>query len=329
MPPADPVLIALDWGTTSLRASLMGAAGQVLARREGGPGITALPRPGPEGFAAVFQAECGAWLARWPGLPVVAGGMVGSAQGWREAPYVECPADLGSLARAAVAVAAPGAQLLIAPGVLRPGDGADGMPDVMRGEEIQLAGALAIQPALRGAALCVLPGTHSKWVTLEDGRITGFATHMTGELFAVLRRHSLLGRLMPEAPPPPDLAAAGFARGLRLARASRPGELPHQLFAARSLGLTGGLPPEALADFLSGLLIGHELLAGLAEGLPPGRPLALIGEAALCRRYATALAEFGAPAPLLPGDTAAAGLFGFAVAAGLVAPAAPAQETAP
>ncbi|WBV42570.1 2-dehydro-3-deoxygalactonokinase [Pseudoroseomonas cervicalis] len=329
MPHADPVLIALDWGSSSLRAFLMGAAGEVLAQREGGPGITALPQPGAEGFAAAFTAECGAWLARWPGLPVVAGGMVGSAQGWREAPYVECPADLGSLARAAVAVAAPGARILIAPGVLSRAAGAEGVPDVMRGEEIQLAGALALRPALRGAARCILPGTHSKWVSLEAGRITGFATHMTGELFAVLRRHSLLGRLMPEAPAAPALAAAGFARGLRLARSGGPGALPHQLFAARSLGLTGEMPSEALADFLSGLLIGHELLAGLAEGVPPGVPLALIGEAGLCRRYAAALAAFGAPEPLLLGNTAPAGLFGFAAAAGLVAPATPAQEIAP
>lgn len=330
MPHADPVLIALDWGTSSLRAFLMGAGGAVLARREGGPGITALPRPGPEGFADIFAAECGAWLARWPGLPVVAGGMVGSAQGWREAPYVECPADLASLAQGAVAVEAPGARILIAPGVLLPAHG-QAAPDVMRGEEIQLAGALAGHPALRGAARFVMPGTHSKWVSLRDGRITGFATYMTGELFAVLRRHSLLGRLMPETAAPPDQAEAGFARGLRMARDSGPGDLPHQIFAARSLGLTGQLPPAALADFLSGLLIGHELVSGLARAAGEGETLALIGEAALCARYAAALRDFGAPPALLLGNTAPAGLFGFAAAAGLVPPApdAPPQEPAP
>ncbi|MCQ4162488.1 2-dehydro-3-deoxygalactonokinase [Roseomonas sp. GC11] len=320
---APPALIALDWGTSSFRAFLMDASGTVLAQAAGPEGILHLPRPGAEGFAEVLAARCGPWLARWPGLPVVAGGMVGSAQGWREAPYAPCPADPATLARAAVEATTPaGVRVLIAPGLLHAPPGAP--PDVMRGEEIQIAGALRAQPALAARARFILPGTHSKWVELEEGRITGFATYMTGELFAVLRHHSLLGRLMTEVAPGAEEAAAAFAQGLDLARASGPGDLPHQIFAARSLGLTGRMAPAALAEFLSGLLIGHEVVSGLArtEGTAP---LVLIGEAGLCRRYATALAAFGAPAPLPLGNTAPAGLFHFAVAAGLVA----AGETTP
>ncbi|MFC4166868.1 2-dehydro-3-deoxygalactonokinase [Teichococcus aestuarii] len=329
MPPTvDPVLIALDWGTSSFRAFLMGQGATVLDQRGSAEGITNLPRPGAEGFVDVFTAQCGAWLARWPGLPVVAGGMVGSAQGWREAPYAECPADLSGLARAAVEVAAPGARILIAPGVLSAP--AYGAPDVIRGEEIQVAGALQAHPALAARARFLMPGTHSKWVSLEAGRITGFATYMTGELFAVLCRHSLLGRLMPEGEQAaPEAAAEAFALGLRMARESGPGDLAHQLFATRTLGLTKRLPPAALADFLSGLLIGHEVVSGLAHtgAAEAGLPLALIGEGTLCRRYAAVLESLGAPPALLLGNTAPAGLFQFAIAAGLVRPA-PAANTA-
>lgn len=332
-PPVNPVLIALDWGTSSFRAFLMGPGATLLEQRSSAEGITNLPRPGAEGFAAVFAAQCGGWLARWPGLPVVAGGMVGSAQGWREAPYAECPADLRGLARAAVEVEAPGARILIAPGVLTTPAGA--APDVIRGEEIQVAGALLAHPELAARARFLMPGTHSKWVSLEEGRITGFATYMTGELFAVLCRHSLLGRLMPEGEAAaPEAAEEAFALGLHMARESGPGDLAHQIFATRTLGLTKLLPPAALADFLSGLLIGHEVVSGLARtgAAEAAVPLALIGEGALCRRYAAVLESLGTPPALLLGNTAPAGLFQFALAAGrIAAPLSfePAEEAAP
>lgn len=315
--PLAPTLIALDWGTSSLRGFLLDRAGGVLEQRGSPHGITSLPEPGIPGFEAAFAALCGPWRATYPELPIVAGGMVGSAQGWKEAAYAECPADARRLAAGSAEVrAADGARILIAPGLTCRDDG---MPDVMRGEEIQVAGALLAAPELATRSLLVLPGTHAKWVTVEAGRITGFATHMTGELFAVLRRHSILGRLMPEAPAEAAEAAAAFARGLAMARRSAAGELPHQLFAARTLGLLGDLPHAALADFLSGLLIGHEVLAGLRGLQDAAAPIVLIGEAALCARYAEALAQFGAGTVRSLGNTAPAGLFHFAVAAGLVA----------
>ncbi|WP_159993335.1 2-dehydro-3-deoxygalactonokinase [Roseomonas sp. 18066] len=315
-----PALIALDWGTSSLRGFLMDAGGAVLDSRASPHGITNLPAPGPEGFDLAFEALCGAWLQADPTLPAVAGGMVGSAQGWREAPYVACPADLQGLAAQAVSLTTrQGVELWIAPGVLA--DPPGGTPDVIRGEEIQIAGALAQQPGLAARGHFLMPGTHSKWVAVEGGRITRFSTYMTGELFAVLRQHSLLGRLMPAGEEGhPDEVAAAFARGLQLARDSRPGDLSRQIFAARSLGLTRQMAPAVLKDFLSGLLIGHELVSGLAEA---GRDtaLALIGDPALCDRYAAGLAALGAPAPLRLGNTAPSGLFHFARAAGLLATA--------
>jgi 2-dehydro-3-deoxygalactonokinase len=321
---AAPRLIALDWGTSSLRAFLLGDGARVLAQRQTDCGILRLPAPGGrEGFERAFADVAGAWLAQWPRLPVVAGGMVGSAQGWREAPYVRCPADVGALASQATRVAAaPNVELWIAPGVLF--DPADAPPDVMRGEEIQIAGALVERPAWNTRACFVLPGTHSKWVQVEDGRLLRFSTYMTGELYAVARGHSILGRLMPEADPSSSFDAArdaAFDAALDMARASRPGELTHQLFAVRTLGLTDQRPREVLADYLSGLLIGHELAAGLAESADAraaGAPIVLIGEAALCRRYARALQRFGAAPAAQLGNTAPLGLWAFAQAAGLL-----------
>jgi 2-dehydro-3-deoxygalactonokinase len=320
--PSDtPCLIALDWGTSSLRAFLMASGGEIIDQRSSPHGIQNLPEPGVPGFEHAFALVSSDWLARWPSLPVVAGGMVGSAQGWREAPYVTCPADTHVLASQAAAVETKGGvRVLLAPGVLY--DPVDAAPDVIRGEEIQIAGALSGRPEWAKRALVVLPGTHSKWVEVEDGRITRFFTYMTGELFAVLRKHSILGRLMPDAKPADAAAASeGFAAGIATARKSLPGDLVHQLFSTRTLGLTRRLPAEALADYLSGLLIGHELVSALARleaALGSEAPLLLIGDARLCERYETALAAFGVRPAEPIGNTAPRGLFEFAAAAGLI-----------
>ena len=197
----------------------------------------------------------------------------------------------------------------------------------MRGEEVQIAGALAARDL--ADAVVVLPGTHAKWARVCGGRITAFRTHVTGELYAVLRRHSLLGQLMPDESAPAaaeveadtDARATAFAHGLALARGAAPGELTHQLFAVRTLGLDGQLPAAALPELLSGLLIGHELVAALAwldcEG-HAGVPLLLVGEGALSRRYADALAAVGRPAAALLGNTAPQGLAQLARVSGLI-----------
>ncbi|BAI75732.1 2-dehydro-3-deoxygalactonokinase (plasmid) [Azospirillum sp. B510] len=328
--PSAPALIALDWGTSSLRGFLLDGSARILAERATAHGIQALPQPGAAGFEAALSGLCGDWLDAHPSLPVVAGGMVGSAQGWVEAPYVATPADTNILARQAVeAETATGRRLLIAPGVLH--DPAGGVPDVMRGEEIQIAGALAENTGWARNACIAMPGTHSKWVRIADGRIIGFSTFMTGELFAVLKSNSLLGRLMPAGvDATPEDEETAFAIGIRAAQTAGPGDLPHQMFATRTLGLTKRLPPEALAHYLSGLLIGHELRSGLAQlaAMPAGTPLLLIGDPTLCRRYGRGLAAFGITAAAQLGNTAPRGLFQFAAAAGLL-PSVPATPSSP
>lgn len=288
-------LLALDWGSTRLRAFLLGTGGAVLAARESGQGASTLS--GAPAFAQALQALAGDWRAAQPGLPVLACGMVGSQHGWREAPYVPCPADAEALAGRALRLD-DGPWIL--PGLMQEGV----RPDVMRGEETQIVGALALRPELAQEACLVLPGTHAKWARIAGGRVTGFATHMTGELYALLRRHSVLARLMPAE----DGAACttAFLAGIDAVREDG-GGLGHQLFAVRTLGLFGRLPPEQLPDYLSGLLIGHEIAHELAAGAP--RRLALVGEPLLCERYAQALGRFGVEAPLQLDNTAPAGLW--------------------
>ena len=303
----SPALIALDWGTSSLRAYLLGPDGAVLDSRSAPQGIMQVPGGD---FAAVFEAVTGEWRRRWPELRSIAAGMIGSAQGWVEAPYLPCPAGPEELAGGLVPV--PGGALLVVPGVARYGEA----PNVMRGEETQIAGALALDPALGEGSLLVMPGTHSKWVSIEQGRIARFDTYMTGELFAVLRGHSILGRFARDLPKPAEDAAAdaAFLRGVRAVREG--GHVAPLLFSARALVLTGGLRPELSLDYLSGLLIGEELLCGLRDRT---EGVVLIGDPALCRRYREALALLGVSEVREIGNAAIAGLWRIAVQAGLVA----------
>ncbi len=318
MPPA---LLALDWGTTGLRAFLMGG-GQVLQERQVAEGIQQLAGDDPARFERALARIAGDWLGQWPGLPVMACGMIGSAQGWREAPYAVTPADPHSLGTQCVQVGmgsqAGATTVHIVPGVIhRPVQGA---PDVMRGEETQVAGALLLDPRLAEQSLFVLPGTHSKWARVRDGRIVAFRTYMTGELYAVLRQHSLLGRLMrEEAAASEAQRQEAFAAGVRVAQEAADGGLLHQLFSARTLGVAGGWPHAVLGDYLSGLLLGAELAGARACGdLVAGVPLVLVGSPALCERYERALALLGRPADARLENTAPRGLWAVASALGLV-----------
>ena len=290
-----PRLVALDWGTSSLRAYLLGADGEVLDRRAEPSGILNVPD---RDFAAVHDAITSAWRSQHPGVPSIASGMIGSAQGWVEAPYAEVPADVETVARTLTVV--PGAGLRIVSGLAQRGPA----PDVMRGEETQLFGAMAEVPELAEEAVVVLPGTHSKWARVARGRIERFTTYMTGELFAVLSRHSILGRLS-DAMPDEGAPVAAFARGVHHARDAG-AALASLVFSARSAVLVGDLPAADSLAYLSGVLIGDEVRAGLASG---DRPRALVGEPSLCARYAAALAEFGVGGVALLGDTAAIGLW--------------------
>ena len=250
-------------------------------------------------FAGAFRTVTGEWTGRHGDLPAIASGMIGSAQGWLEAPYVDVPADVAEVARRLVTE--PESGLRLVPGLAQRGPA----PDVMRGEETQLFGAMARAPTLACGGRVVLPGTHSKWVHVSEGRIEGFTTYMTGELFAVLSAHSILGRLADRTSPGGATAGAAFARGVRIAREAASG-LATTLFSARSAVLVGDLPASGSLEYLSGLLIGDELRAGLASGAPPR---AIIGDPALCERYLAALELFGVAGVEMLGETGPAGLW--------------------
>ncbi|MDG2526891.1 2-dehydro-3-deoxygalactonokinase [Stenotrophomonas sp. HITSZ_GD] len=295
-------MIAVDWGTSSLRAYRLAEDGSILEQRRDPRGILAC-----DGSFADVLAEL---VGEWPG-EIVLCGMIGSRNGWIELPYLPCPADAGALAAAMHAhtdARLPGRTLWFVPGVAC--HAGAGVPDVMRGEETQLVGLAA---ALGGGRhLVCLPGTHSKWAWLEDGRIVEFATVMTGELYAVLRQHSLLGRLMTDDGHAFDEAA--FAQGV--ARSGEDGGLSHHLFGTRTLALFERLPGDALASYLSGLLIGHEI----RHRTPAPRDVHLVGSAGLGARYAHALALLDIGAHAHGEDLAARGLHAMASARG-IAPA--------
>jgi 2-dehydro-3-deoxygalactonokinase len=276
---SHPTLIALDWGTSNLRASLLGTGGAVLATRSAATGVMAVPE---RRFDDALQALCGDWLVDYSACACIASGMIGSRQGWVEAPYLDCPAGPQQAARQLTAVDfGAGHRLHIVPGLRCVG--ADGQTDVMRGEETQLWGA-----TLEPGTCCVLPGTHSKWAWLgRDDSVLHFQTWMTGELYALLTQHGILGRLMAFGS---AFDGAAFDDGAQLGQ-RHAAELPHTLFAARTAGLMGQRRPEALPDFLSGLLIGAEV-AGARRHTDTPR-VTLLGDGALCDRYARALQAAG------------------------------------
>lgn len=322
--PARAALIALDWGTSSLRAYRLDADGRTLDTRHLPWGIMRLPQPLQDGaataalsgFELAFEQACGDWLRAEPSLPVIACGMVGSAQGWKEAAYLDVPVDLERIGTLLTVVQRKGTPVHIVPGLIQ----RHGLPNVMRGEETQVFGVL-FDRADGGAdsVLIGLPGTHSKWVNARRGRVTHFDTFMTGEVYAALRGHTILGRTMADAASA-DMAA--FERGLKVAGApaGRAGVLS-TIFSTRALGLTGELAPGSQADYLSGLLIGHEVasLADMLRQQGEQPRIVLCGEPALCQRYIQALRHYGLGTPEQAQDATERGLWHLAVSAGLVA----------
>ena len=284
-------MIGIDWGTSSFRAFRLDAEGRVAERRSAPRGILAVED---RKFEEELLRQVGDWISAGDNR-VLMSGMIGSRQGWVEAPYVAAPAGVAELLTCLVPVLCEGADIRLVPGVTCTDAG--GTPEVMRGEETQIIGML--DEIGDSPAIACLPGTHSKWARIEGGWIAGYATYMTGEVFAALRGHTILGRLMRDAPT--DLA--GFDRGL--ARAAEPGHLLHHLFGVRTLGLFGRLEEAAAASYLSGLLIGHEVRAALPAG---GGAVHLIGAGALCDLYVRAIAAAGGQAQVHGEDAAARGL---------------------
>ncbi len=275
--------IAVDWGTTNRRAWRLDPAGAVADEMEDDQGIMSVPEGG-------FHAAVITIRERLGDLPMLMAGMVGSNRGWVEAAYAPCPAGLPDLAERLCWI--EGERAAIVPGVAVRGDGC---ADVMRGEEIQVLGAYAEGWIGPDAALCH-PGTHNKWVRLADGRIAAFRTVMTGEIFNLLKEHSILADLL-DAPAEPG---PGFEAGVR--HGLERDDLTAELFSVRARTLLGEAPREPAGAYVSGLLIGADLkiglrLAGEGEIVAMGRP-------DLTRLFRAALAVAGRPSRAVDGEAA-------------------------
>ena len=290
---AAGALITVDWGTSNFRAALLDAQGTIVDQIEREQGILRLTR---DAMAQAYHDLLSPWLDSQPGVPVIMAGMVGSIDGLVEVPYLACPTDLDGLAENMVMVTDvdPDRPVFIVPGLS--GRSVAGSYDVMRGEEVQIVGALAALENEDSAVFC-LPGTHSKWVDVEKSCVTRFSTSMTGDVYAALREHSILARTIDGDAR--DLAV--FEQGL--ARAVQPGGLLHHLFSARSDVLLGDLTEARAGTYLSGLLIGHEV-AAMLKIVDPGLPLFVIGGRALTDLYVHAIEHAGREARYIDGGAA-------------------------
>lgn len=284
-----PHRIAVDWGTSSLRGARLDAAGRVLEEKSAPLGILNVPSGD---FAGVFASLFSDWM-KPAGSVCLISGMAGSRQGWVEVPYVACPAGPDELKRHLHWIE-PG-RIALVPGLsTEQGE----VPDVMRGEEVQIFGAMRLAGLTEG--LFVLPGTHSKWATVHEGRVTGFRTYMTGEFYGFLSQHSILARTLDADAP---LDEATFLRGVT--RAGEGEGLLHNAFGVRALALFDRLSPAQSASFLSGLLIGEELRG---QQLSSGGDVITIGAPVLTARYALALRQKGATVRSFGGEATWAGL---------------------
>lgn len=274
--------IAIDWGTSNFRAWLM-AGDDVLDKRNASYGLLHVE---PRQFDATLKMLLGEWIAE--GTPMVAmAGMVGSQQGWYEVDYCSLPASADSLlAHSKSFMTSWGSKAWIFPGLRKSPSG--DMPDVMRGEEVQLLGLSLLEDIDNFHA--ILPGTHSKHARMQQRQIVDFSTYMTGELFQVLISHSLLGRGLPDA------AADDSAFLLGVEASRRHAALSQLLFSTRTLRLSGELSAESVSDYLSGLLIGLEFSTDNIS------PVWLVGSAALTRRYQMAANAFGIQTRCVEGD---------------------------
>jgi 2-dehydro-3-deoxygalactonokinase len=292
-------LIAIDWGTSSLRGARLGTSGQVLESREFSRGILTVPSGQ---FEAVFNEHFGDWMQAPDALCLISG-MAGSRQGWQEASYCPCPAGFAELGQHLLWLQAD--RIALVPGLSCMTTDTLNTPDVMRGEEVQIFGAL--QLAGRATATLVLPGTHSKWAQVEHGRVTRFSTFMTGEVYALLSQHSILSKTL-------DLNGAfdeaAFLQGVDQSQTT--GSVLNKLFAVRTLGLFERLPAAALPSYLSGLLIGEELRTQSASA--DRAPVILIGSHALTSRYTLALQHLGIACQSRGAEATWAGLFALASA---------------
>ena len=311
---SQAAVAAVDWGTSSFRLWLLDRAGIVLAERRSGEGMLTAAS---EGFGQILEKHLAAAGAA-ASLPVIICGMAGARQGWIEAPYVTVPAGLDGLLAGAVPVPGQNArEILILPGLAQRDEAA---PDVMRGEETQLAGIAPLFAA--GRHVVCMPGTHSKWVAADDGTIEGFRTWLTGELFSVLSKQSILRHSLGEAatPPLPDdpLFLAACDRALE-----QGGDIGSSLFRIRAATLLQDQKPEAAAANLSGLLIGAEIASALRVYPAAAGKIILVASGALGSLYEASLKRAGCAVLHADADEAVrAGLFEAARRLGWASPAA-------
>ena len=282
-------MIGVDWGTSHVRAYRLSdeATGVIVAQRDSGDGVLTVA---PGRFPEVLRDLVGAWIAEGE-RRILLSGTVGSRNGWRETRPVPCPARLADLAQAVEPVPFDEACVRIVPGVA--GVDANGVPEVMRGEEVEIVGA-----RIDTACVC-LPGSHSKWVRVEGGAIRAYSTYLTGEVYAALRAYTLLAKLMGPEPP---VAGPAFDAGVR--RSAEGEGVLHHLFGVRTLGLAGRITPAESQSYLSGLLIGHEIRSALV----PGAAVTVVGAPALVALYTRAIDACGGRATPGPEQAAAAGL---------------------
>jgi 2-dehydro-3-deoxygalactonokinase len=286
------VVIVGDWGTSRLRLWLR--QGKSVIHRRDGPGVSALTDT-PE---KTFLDLVGDWREAGP-VGALLCGMVGSSIGWTLAPYAPCPADPAAVARRTIRLEAAGLPVTLVPGLscVNPLGG----PDVMRGEETQIFGALALDGTLRaGRHLLVLPGTHNKWAVVEDGKIMGFVTAPVGETFALLKQHSTLAA---GGGSQADGSAEGFSLGLARIAEHGAARLTHLMFETRSRQLLDGLSPADAMGYLSGLLIAADVAAA-RDWFGPMSAVTVIGAGALSDLYVQALARIGVGATVVEGDAA-------------------------
>ncbi len=280
--------IAVDWGSSSFRAALIAPDGEILDELAQPRGVLSFK----QGEFAPYLISACARMTKAGGQSFVLSGMIGSKNGMAEVPYCACPATVIDVARGVRWAVKD--RVAIAPGVRLEND------DVMRGEEIQIFGAAAVL-GLRDATM-VLPGTHSKWVHFENGAIMAFNTFMTGEFYAMLAQHSILAKSLAQQSTPFEPQA--FLQGIDFACQGE--SLLNTAFSVRVKMLFNQLAPEHAASYLSGLVIGDELLAMQVQ---PGVDLVVVGSQQLTQRYQLALEHLGANVRVLGSQAAWAGLY--------------------
>jgi 2-dehydro-3-deoxygalactonokinase len=300
-----PVLIGVDWGTSSFRAYLINSTGGVIDSISAPEGILNVSE---NDFESAFERLIGQWLHDYPTLPIVLSGMITSRNGWFEIDYVPVPARISEIASALVEFeTTKGRKLHFGTGLVTLGEGR--APDVMRGEETELIGQFCHHDS---DGLFLLPGTHSKWVRVEDRSVTEFETYMTGEVFALLKQHSILGKFMIAD----SHSAEAFDRGVKW-RTENEGSILHTLFSVRTLPLFEQMATQDVSDYLSGLLIAEEICGALATRQTLTE-VTVIGRGDLAERYCRALELMGKRATAVDQGLVARGHFELAHQRGLI-----------